>query len=523
LSFTRIRTVAITATLAALALAQACEAKSFRYGVAAGEVEATSAKVWTRADKSGEVAVQLGRKRLKLERVKRVKARKSHDYTVTVELRHLKPGRTYYYAFRQGPRRSDIGRFRTAPKASSRETIRFGWSGDADAQPLTPGGPPFWNAFEVYGRMAAEHNTFNINLGDTIYSDSEVGTLNANGQFQLASLPAFTVAEKWAKYRLNLGQAPLRTLRSTASFYSHWDDHEFIDDFTQAQFGFLYQPGVAAFRDYAPVTYTPKNGLYRSFRWGRNLQLFFLDERSFRSAKASANHACDNPPGQPDPAPTLPANTRMAFSTLLPSTPVSQQCLATLNDPNRTMLGSRQYNRFTKAVRRSKATWKVVLNEVPIQQFYTGPYDRWEGYAAERTKLLQFLKHHVKNVLFLTTDIHANFINDARLQTLEPGGVVNSGILEVTTGPVATETYKAILDQATGKPGAGIAITQALFRPLPAKGGVGMSCAAPDVSSYGEVKVTRNRLRVELKQGDGKPVVDAATGQPCKPIVRFKQ
>ncbi len=51
--------------------------------------------------------------------------------------------------------------------------MRFAISGDADATPGT-NGKPAYNAFQVYGRMAAEGNDFNINLGDTIYSDSEV-------------------------------------------------------------------------------------------------------------------------------------------------------------------------------------------------------------------------------------------------------------------------------------------------------------------------------------------------------------
>ena len=62
------------------------------------------------------------------------------------------------------------------------------------------------------------------------------------------------------------------------------------------------------------------------------------------------------------------------------------------------------------------------MNETPIQQFYALPYDRWEGYEAERTTLLAFLQRKVRNVVFLTTDTHANMVNDARLQTLEPGG-----------------------------------------------------------------------------------------------------
>ena len=66
----------------------------------------------------------------------------------------------------------------------------------------------------------------------------------------------------------------------------------------------LYARGPPPFRDYAPVRWTKRDGLYRSFRWGRNLEVFFLDERSFRSANADANHVCDNPQtGSPDIAP----------------------------------------------------------------------------------------------------------------------------------------------------------------------------------------------------------------------------
>jgi len=50
------------------------------------------------------------------------------------------------------------------------------------------------------------------------------------------------------------------------------------------------------------------------------------------------------------------------------------------------MLGQRQLANFEGAIKRSTATFKVVMNEVPIQQFYALPYDRWESYAAERAK-----------------------------------------------------------------------------------------------------------------------------------------
>jgi alkaline phosphatase D len=511
----------LTLTLALVASATDARARTFSSGVASGEVAATSAKVWTRAPRAGAVEVLAGARRGKLERVARVRAKAARDRTVTVRLRKLRPGKSYYYAFRQGKRRSPVGEFRTAPGAKANEPVRFAWSGDADATPLQPGGPPFWNRFEVYRQMASEDNAFNINMGDTIYSDTEVGATNENGEFVPGGPVALTLQQKWAKYKRNLSLAALRRLRASSSLYSHWDDHEFINDFTMAENGStLYRAGVRAFRDYAPVSYTSRDGLYRSFRWGRNLEVFFLDERSFRSAKASADGVCNNPQtGSPDLAPTGPQATRNLFALVVPSLaePVSAECLAAINDPKRTLLGVRQYRRFTRAVRRSDATWKVIMNEVPIQQFYALPYDRWEGYAAERTRLLTFLRDNVDNVVFLTTDVHANFVNDARLQTLEEGGPVNTGILDVTTGPVATKNFELEIEDSTGSPGSGALITQAFFK-APPPTGVGMICAAPNVFSYGEVTVTSGELTIELKDQDGNPVVDRATNAPCETI-----
>jgi phosphodiesterase/alkaline phosphatase D-like protein len=186
------------------------------------------------------------------------------------------------------------------------------------------------------------------------------------------------------------------------------------------------------------------------------------------------------------------------------------------------MLGKRQYDRFTKAVSASTATFKVIMNEVPIQQFYALPYDRWEGYEAERQKLLTYLKANVKNVIFLTTDDHANLVNDARLKTLEEGGPVDSGIFDITTGPVATKTFAKEIDSATGSAGSGDLVAKVFFKPAP-PAGVGMSCAAPDVFSYGEVEVTSRQLRVTLKDAAGKRVLDVGTGQPCSPVVVNKR
>jgi alkaline phosphatase D len=258
-------------------------------------------------------------------------------------------------------------------------------------------------------------------------------------------------------------------------------------------------------------------------RWGKNLEVFFLDERSFRSAKASAGGTCDNPQGSgnPDVAPTAPQSTRNAFSIVVPSLadPPPPGCVAKINDPNRTMLGSRQLAKFEQAVTSSNATFKVIMNEVQIQQYYALPYDRWEGYEHERDALLNYLKDHVDNVVFLSTDVHANMVNDARTSTLESPGVVNTGILDVSTGPVATKSYELEINDVGG-PGSGALVNNLFLKPPP-PGGVGEQCSALNVFSYGEVTVSSTQLRIDLRNASGQPVQEGTNqnGATCAPII----
>ena len=169
-----------------------------------------------------------------------------------------------------------------------------------------------------------------------------------------------------------------------------------------------------------------------------------------------------------------------------------------------------------QAIKASTATWKVVVNETPIQQFYQLPYDRWEGYAAERTQLLRDLSG-VRNVVFLTTDTHANLIGEIRLQTFEPPGPVGTGIWEVVTGPVATNSYAKEIDGVIGKPGTGDFVTSLFLKPPPPRG-IGMLCAATDVFSYSEVRVTATTLTVTPKTSSG-ALVHEKTGGACGPLV----
>ena len=151
---------------------------------------------------------------------------------------------------------------------------------------------------------------------------------------------------------------------------------------------------------------------------------------------------------------------------------------------------------------------------MPIQQYYIRPYDRWEGYEAERQRVLTELQS-VKNVVFLTTDVHATLVNDARFQTLGQGGARDSGITDITVGPAATANFGLEIDGTVGE-GNGALVDSLFFQPAP-PAGIGMTCSIIDQFSYGQVRVTRSSLTVTPKTIDGAPQKDG--DKPCGPFV----
>jgi alkaline phosphatase D len=517
--------------LAALALAApslAAPVRRFPEGVTASEIKPHSAILWTRVLRPGPVRVDVGTRNGDFGAVERrqARARTRNANTVRIRVRGLEPAREYRYRFCVPPhhpaRCSRGGFFETAPSSSRSATIRFAYSGDETAVAQPGHQDPYWGDMKAFESMAHEGNDFNIDFGDTIYSDPEVPGAKI----------ARSVKAKWRMYRKKLSIQNMRQVRAATGMYDHWDDHEFINDFSIPEFGRkLYNHGKRAFRDFEPVHYSKKTGIYRTFRWGKNLELFFLDERSFRSAKASAGGACDNPDtDQPDLAPTAPQARRNVFAALIPSlaNPVSQQCKNRINSPSRTFLGSRQLHRFLRDVKSSKAKWKVVMNEDPIQQFYGLPYDRWEGYAYERVKMLKALENaDVDHLVFLTTDTHAAFANVVRLRTLT-GDVAPSNApatapsdtpyQDFVIGPVATKPFWQEIDDTTGTPNSGKLLSQVFFKPPP-QNGVGMACAQGSQNSYAEVTVASGSLTVAYKDEDGNTVTDVDGATPCGPYV----
>ncbi|MCI0538428.1 MAG: alkaline phosphatase D family protein, partial [Verrucomicrobiales bacterium] len=253
-------------------------------------------------------------------------------------------------------------------------------------------------------------------------------------------------------YAARFGLNALGDLRASTAVFAVIDDHEISNNFaggaptdsnspgTSAAFfneTIIYRTALQAFHEYNPIqeqTYdTPgharthgKPKLYRTRRFGSDAAIFLLDARSFRDREL--------------PEVRNPLNTEEidAFNSLTfdldPKTGTKL--------PRRTMLGAQQLSDLKEdllAARMDGVLWKFVLVPEPMQNFgFADGQDRFEGYATERTELLKFIAdHQIKNVVFISADIHGTVVNNLNYQ-LGPGqpGIPTESF-EVVTGPVA--------------------------------------------------------------------------------------
>ncbi|MFN3477446.1 MAG: alkaline phosphatase D family protein, partial [Candidatus Methylomirabilales bacterium] len=277
--------------------------------------------------------------------------------------------------------------------------------------------------------------------------------------------------------------------------YAMGDDHEVENDWDgETVDPMLMAAGLQAFQEYMPLREPSgwPHRLFRIFRWGKEVELIILDERQYRSADAEPS--CLLVSGIPDPAPTLPPLIRLLVG--LPPLP-PPGCLEALYDPTRTMLGALQKAFLKAALLFSSATFKFIINEVPITELFGLPYDRWEGYRAERDELLEVIRdHQIKNVVFLTTDLHANLVADVRLDTFQDRTPVAK---EVIVGPIAQATLQQELEGVLGSDAdTVVALLTLLIRP---------DCIELDAFAYGlvEVDATKNTATITLKDDGGEP------------------
>ena len=418
------------------------------------------------------------------------------DFTVKVMATPLEPNQTYFYRWRHGKFVSEVGSFRTAPPNSVTTDIRFAYSGDSDGTKID--GAPAINSFEALSSARAEGLDFFIYLGDTVYADSA-----------LRAVPAENLDDYRDIYKVNREIAALRNLMKGTSVYSVWDDHEVYNNWDGLTVDLeLFANGRRAFLEYMPISEMnlPKDAacagdpLFRAFHWGKDVDIIILDERSCRSGDA------ETIPCLSDLAPTAPPFLRLQFG--LSSLPPSG-CLDAIFDPSRTLLGDVQKELFKEALLNSSAKFKFVVNELPIQQLFASPYDRWEGYGAERVEVLKFIRdNNIENVIFLTTYFHGSLVNQVFIDiSSDPEPIA----LEFVTGPIATNTFQnSVLAQAGA---GGLAAFNLLLDFL------GVDCRHLDAFSYGlvEINASAGTATITLKDEKGDVLLDQSspTSKSC--------
>jgi len=475
-------------------------AAPFPSGVAAGDIAPTSALLWTRLDRVQPVVVDVARDPGFAAMVysARAAARTERGGVATARAEGLAPHTRYYYRFRvERGGVSESGTFVTAPPAEAAADLRLAFSGDADGTHV--GGAPVY-PHEVFRAAAGERPDLFVFLGDTIYSDSSHSPHRAS-----------TLDEYRAKYRESRSIPSVRAALRAAAVEVMWDDHEVANDFDpQSVAPAKYAAGRRAFLEAWP-TGAARGRLYRSMRWGREVEIFILDLRSYRSPQIDKTSLCHNPPGgqTADMAPTLPSSVRAAFAPLARSLalPIPPGCLEGLRDPARTLLGSDQKAWLKQQLRRSRATWKLVFTPDPIQEIFGFPYDRWEGYAAERVEMLNFIRlGNIKNVIWLSADAHAVLANDVRVATF--GAPAATGMREVVVGPIAARTFGDRIARQLGAPAVPVF---GAFLQAPPPQGLGMACAVLDQLTYAmvEVRGASRTVTITPKDAAGRPVCRA--------------
>jgi alkaline phosphatase D len=399
----------------------------FAEGVASGDPGPRAMTLWTRVaelERKGGVRLEVARDKGFRHVVARKTIATSPNLGGSVKARvtGLKPHEQYYYRFETKGSESDVGRFRTALPADSRQELKFAFF---SCQDFTHG---FYNAHEV---MAREDLDFVVCLGDYIYAETyhtlASGTavredaIGSPGYSADVTLMATTLDHYRAKYALYRQDAALRKVHARAPMIAIWDDHEVQDNYAGAAPGGGLPPeqawsdarraaGYRAWYESMPTYAGKRDRIYRSLRFGKTLDLFLLDQRQYRD---------DQPCGD----------------AIAPPCPELNQA--------RNLLGRTQMNWIKKELQASKATWKVIGNEVMMMPAkVTGDayvqYDSWHGYPGEREELLGHIdRKRIRDVVFVTGDIHTFIAGDVKTQ----GGLGKSVALEFVGGSITSTNF----------------------------------------------------------------------------------
>jgi alkaline phosphatase D len=125
-------------------------------------------------------------------------------------------------------------------------------------------------------------------------------------------------------------------------------------------------------------------------------------------------------------------------------------------DPGRSLLGDTQRRWLLDGLDRSRARWNVLAQQLLMAELELQPgpglaygSDGWDGYAADRARILRFLQaRRPSNPVVLGGDMHSFWVNDLQLDNHRPRATVLAsefvGTSISSSGP-RHELYRAYL------------------------------------------------------------------------------
>jgi len=386
----------------------------FQLGVASGDPTTSGAVLWTRlapdplvpnggmdphkVKVAWEIAADDAMRRV----VRRGTATATPDlgHSVHIEADNLEPDRWYWYRFRAGDAESPIGRLRTMPADDSKPSeLKFAF---ASCQHFESG------LYTAYEHMAKEELDLVCHLGDYIYDRAgHDGKVRKHINGELRTLEDFRL--RHSQYKTD---PLLQAMHARCPFVVTWDDHEVCNDYSgdrcqkehmmdPAKFLKIRAGAYQAYYENMPLRHTalphgPDAQLYRKQSFGQLAEFLVLDGRQYRSPQPNDDKASD----------------------------LNKEALSSKN----TMLGKRQFAWMKESLGESMATWNVLANQVimAIIDIKRGPekvypMDEWSGYVHERNKLMKFIdERKIANTIVLTGDNHTNWVNDLRVDDLQP-------------------------------------------------------------------------------------------------------
>jgi alkaline phosphatase D len=299
------------------------------------------------------------------------------DFTRQFHFKYLRPNRAYEFrvecrAGAQGPAGPTVeGSFRTAPAADDPARVVFTVvTGQAYNDRDFPGG------HKAYLAMLKLKPSFFVHTGDILYYDGSKPVAQNVAQAR----------HHW--HRMYSLPAQVEFHRHVASYFIK-DDHDSWqnDDWPTMKNNkmgeFTFEEGLAIFREQVPMD----KSTYRTVRWGKDLQVWMVEGRDFRS---------------PNPMP---------------------------DGPDKTIWGEKQKAWFKRTVEESDATFRVLVSPTPL----VGP-DRTnkadnhanKAFAHEGSELRRFIAAQ-KNMVTCCGDRHWQYVS------VNP----ETGVKEYSCGPIS--------------------------------------------------------------------------------------